>query len=63
MNPVKSIRTQLGWSQQRLADEMRMTRQHVQRLESGTDPLQGQTQLALLALLDGHRLPEKQAQL
>jgi transcriptional regulator with XRE-family HTH domain len=56
MNPVKIIRTQLGWSQQRLADELGLTSRHIQRLESGERLLEPQTQLALLALQDGHRI-------
>lgn len=54
MNPkhFKAIRENLNLTQEKLADELGVTRFHIGQLESGKAPIQKQTAMALKYLTD-----------
>lgn len=55
---LKSIRTTLGWSQQRLADELGVQRNTVARWEMGVHPIAPMAARLIQSLIDhapGHR--------
>lgn len=47
----KAARQELGWSQQRLADELGLSLSAVQRMESGSRPIEKRTILAIQYIL------------
>ena len=47
---MRSLRTRLGWTQQKLADELGVSNDAVSRWERGEDPISRRTELAVRAL-------------
>jgi len=57
-NPLRRIREALGLTQAQLAEKLRWSRQYVHQLESGTDPIGGNTALRI-----ADAFPDQMAQL
>jgi transcriptional regulator with XRE-family HTH domain len=52
-NDISEIRKAVGWTQQRLADYLGVTRETVSRREAGTGEISRETELAMRYILVG----------